>query len=395
MIAVAILLTAAAPPSGAFEAAMRDSQTALTRGDLVGAKNFCREAIEAAALDPPSELEAELRAARAHGRCGEIELKAKEPQAALRSFREAGERAGEDRALRKRFLELRAKAAKDAKSPAEVEKSEALRKNDERLEAARKRRGLNEKELAALAEELDEAAALYRADGDTGRAELAKAIEILVSVRSGRQNMIGEARAIAENPKRGRAAKKAALEALWSAGEAGKDLELAASSALQLNALAAEQRPPAQRRYVRASGLDALCARYDAEQKKSGACARLEKRVTGDFTFTDLSKVPAKKELGDAELAKVHAQLLPAIEDCVLTAAKKAVDTFANSDVEIAWAIQPKGAITDIEITPKRVRSDLEPCIRERLAWARYPRYTSQERKAVRVPYHLDEQIPY
>lgn len=395
MIAVAILLTAASPPSGAFEAAMRDSQTALTRGDLEGAKTFCKEAIDAAALDPPNEVEAELRAAKAHGRCGEIELKAKQPSAAMKSFREAGALSGEDRALRKKFLDLRARAAGEAKSQAEADKVKEVREKDELLEAARKRRGLDEKELAALAGELDAAAAFYRADQDRGRAELATAIKILVSVRSGQTGVVGDAKAIVKDKKRGRAAKKVALEALWSAGEAGKDLELAAASALELNALAAEQKPPAQRRYLRSAGLDALCARYDAEQKKPGACARLEKKVTGDFTFTDLSRVPAKKELSDSDLAKIHAQLLPAIEDCVLTAAKKAVDAFANSDVEIAWAIQPKGHVTDLEITPKRVRPDLEGCISERLAWARYPRYTSQERKAVRVPYHLDEQIPY
>lgn len=326
---------------------------------------------------------------------GTAALKSKQYDTALRLFREASALADDDARLRNKTLGLRARAAKEAKATAETDRLKELREADAVLESAKKKRNLDEKQLTELVANLDKAASTYRADHDNEHADLARAIRVLVSVRSGKLEMSGEAHTLSQNEKRGRGARKVALEALWYVAESQKDLEAAATSALELNALIAQSRPEDQRRYVRTYGLDALCTRYDAEKKSVGACARLEKKVTGQYTFTDLSRVAPKRELGEADIAHVHAQLLPAIEDCVLTAAKKALDAFVNTDVEIAWAIQPKGVVTDVEITPKRLRSDLESCVSERLSWARYPRYTSQERKAVRVPYHLDERVAY
>lgn len=325
---------------------------------------------------------------------GESELKS-DPAAAVRSFREASSQASDDPRLRKRALELRAKAAREAKMPVEQKKIELLKTHDVLLETLRRRKSFAAAERADLEKKLEAAADDYREDRDTDRVEMTKATRALLSIRSGELEAgIKLAQAVASDEKKSRAARSIALEALWNAGEAEKNLEAAVTAALALNGLINESKTDEQRRYARVTGLDALCTRYDAKSG-TGSCARLEKKTTGRFTFTDHSRGSTRRELSDADLQRVHSQLLPALEDCVLTAAKKAPDVFVNSDVEIAWAIQPKGNATDLEVTPKRVRPDVEGCVGERLSWARYPRFKSQERKAVRVPYHLDEKITF
>ncbi len=326
---------------------------------------------------------------------GESQLKAKDAAAAVRSFREAAVRADGDPRLRRRALELRAKAAREAKMSAELKRVEQIKTHDAFLDAAKRRRNLTPADRVETFQKLDEASADYRADRDGDRLEMIKAIRALLSVRSGElEDGVKLAQAIVASEKSGRSARSIALEALWAAAEAQKDLEAAVTAALALNALINEHKTDEQRRYARVSGLDALCTRYDAKSG-NGACARLEKKTTGRFTFTDHSRGSTRRELSDADLSRVHAQLLPALEDCVLSAAKRAPDAFVNSDVEIAWAIQPKGNASDLEVTPKRIRADVEGCVTERLSWARYPRSRSQERKAVRVPYHLEEQITF
>ncbi|MCK6547671.1 hypothetical protein L6R52_17605, partial [Myxococcota bacterium] len=181
--------------------------------------------------------------------------------------------------------------------------------------------------------------------------------------------------------------RRVALEALVAA--ARDDLDALTAATLRLNAAEADGLGAEARPYHRRRGLDALCTRYDAAHG-AGACARLEHERTGRWSFTDHTRARPRRELSSADLAAVHQQLLPAIEDCIRVAAKADPEQFRDTDLRISWTVQPKGHASDEEIAPKRYDASLGPCVRERLAWARYRRYTSGERKNVTIPYHLD-----
>jgi hypothetical protein len=368
-----------------YDTLMKKAREALAKQNLDEARASAEQALQKAG-DPP---EGGTRTANAHALIGDVEQKKKRPKTAAQAFKAAAHAAAGDASLRKRMLAKRRAAALEGQWTDEVERIDKIFGHDSTLDEARKRPWVGKEKRAETRVKLAQGASEYARDKDAARAELANAVRALVSVQSGApEEGVPEAKAIAEK-KGGKAARMVALEALWIGAGKTNDLEASARAALELNALRAEQMPQAQRRYARMKGLDQLCDKYDHEHK-AGACARLERQVTGTYTLRDLSKDKPKKELSETDLDRAHAAFLPALEDCVLTQARSAPDTYSQTDIQISWAIQPQGTVSDVEIAPKRYKDDLTPCVSERLAWLRYPRYTSPERKSVTIPYHLD-----
>src|SRR5688500_5034918 len=113
-VALALVL-AAAEPSG-FDAVMKEAKQALARSDLDSARTLCRDAVS----ESGDGLEGALRRARAQGLCGEVELKAKHFDDAARAFHDAAISANDDVRLRRKMLDLRARAATEGKMPRQL-----------------------------------------------------------------------------------------------------------------------------------------------------------------------------------------------------------------------------------------------------------------------------------
>lgn len=366
---------------GASDARLVEARAALARGDLDKARGLCRESVE-------KHADAEDRVFEANMLLGAVELKAKRYSPAFRAYHAASLSASLDSGARAAALKGRLRAAAEGKLKPDATQTQEVKTQDAEVDKLRKRRGFNDKARTEARATLARARAVYKLDKDRVRAELADAVGALVLVRGGKvEDGMREAKAFAEK-QRPRAVRLVALEALRAGAELGNDLELALDSAFEASALLADRLPEAERRYARAAGVDVLCVRYDEAHGKA-ACARRERRITGRFTFTDFSRAKAKSSLSEDDLARVHAQLLPALEECLLTAAKRAPDVFLGTDIEVGWVVQPSGRASDLEISPRRVRSDVGDCLDERLGWARYPIYSSDERTTVRIPFHL------
>jgi hypothetical protein len=383
------VLASPAPGPGeiqGFDGLMRAARVALWKSDLDQARQLAKRALEESD-DPPEGGPHRLKAKEL---LGDIALKDKKFKVASWHFRDAAHFALDDQRTRTRLIYRRKAALEKAEDAKGTDWVDQILKHDLRVSGFARAPAVGEKKRAEARAQIGEAIAAYRADKDMARAEWAQAVRALVSVRSGaREEGLEEARAIAASKKGSRTARMLALEASYGGLIAASDVDGAARAMLELNALRFEALPDPRRRYMRARGVDLICAKYE-EAHGAGSCTRLEKEVTGRWSFTDFSQGKVRRELTSDDLDRAHRQFLPVIEDCVRTSAQANRDIFQGSDLQISWSIQPKGNVSDVDITPKRYREEIGPCVEERIAWFRYPRYTSPERKTVTVPYHLD-----
>jgi hypothetical protein len=380
------LLISAGAPSEDYEPLMKKAQALLAKSDLEEARAAAKEAFTKCG-DPP---EGGQHAMRAKALLGEIEVKRKRFKTAAHEFKEAMRFALDDHHARGRMLAKRRAAYEKASDKLRMDLADQIAKHDAVLLATLRKPFNPEGKRAEVRAQLASAMAVYKAEEDPIHVQWAAAARALVSAKSGAPDeALQEARPIADDKNTYRAVRATALEAIQSAALAKEDVDAATRAALMLNAALSESMPEDRRRYVRMKGLDTLCGRYEGEHG-AGSCARLERESTGRYTFTDLSVGRVRKELSDDDLDRAHRQFLPAIEDCVLTSARANRDAYQSTDIQISWAIQPKGQASDIDIKPKRYERELMPCVEERIAWFRYPRYTSPERKTVTIPYHLD-----
>ncbi len=352
------------------------TRAALAKRAFDEAAQDCRHAIQAAKRREP------MKEALALELCGDIETRRERHLEAARRYASAAKHSREDLKLRRKLLSLRKRAAEKAKAESSVALAAEVMEADRTLEQVtrRPRRGGDslDKTLSALAE----AAETYRKDRDRDRAEEALALRALVMVRSDKaEDGLRAVDRVLSKPNPSKYAALAAYEARTVALLDRGDNAGAATAAIAFNGLA---NPGA-----RSPLLDRACYRYDQE-KGAGQCARLEIRVTGQVTFTDYSLAKRKRELTDEDIERVHAQALPALEACVLAAAKKEPEFYRNVDIQISWVIDPEGRAVDIELVPKRNKPDIMPCAQERLMRVRYPKVFSRERKNVTIPYHLD-----
>jgi hypothetical protein len=159
------------------------------------------------------------------------------------------------------------------------------------------------------------------------------------------------------------------------------DVEGAAEAAIRFNQL----KNPGGRSPL----LDRACSRFEKEAG-AGKCIRLEIKLTGEVSFTDFSTGRRIQELSEDDIDKVHAQALPALEDCVLAAAKREKEFYRGVEIQISWSIDTEGQVYDVDIAPSRNKNDIMPCAAARLKRLRYPKVVSKERKNVMIPYHLD-----
>jgi hypothetical protein len=323
-----------------------------------------------------------LDEARTLEKCAGIETKRERHLDASKRYADAARLSRSDLKYRRKLLSLRKRAADKAKAPNTSALANDVLEADRTLDQVSRNPRRSTETLEKTLSSLAEAAQAYRRDRDEERAEEAQALRALVLVRSSKPD--DGLRAAEKVVAKSNASKYAAVVAhearAWALLEKN-DAEGAASAAIMFNHL----KNPGGRSTL----LERACSRFEKEAG-AGKCIRLEIKLTGEVSFTDFSIGRRKQELSDDDIEKVHAQALPALEDCVLTAAKKEKELYRNVDIEISWAIGTEGQAYDVDVTPSRNKADIFPCAEGRLKRVRYPKVVSKEPKNVTIPYHLD-----
>lgn len=363
-----------------YAALMRSARRALKKRSLDEAATACRKAERAARGESP------LAEAQALQLCGDVEMRRERFRAAADRYGDAAKRAREDLRLRERLLYARRNAARKGKATRSVELTKDVLKADRTLRQAMRRPRRRGKALDKTLAALSEAEQVYRRDRDRDRAVEARAVRSLVLVRSGKPDAgVRIAERLTDARRTPEHAQMIAHQALATVRYEQGEMESAARSAIRFNHLRNKGLPEERRWHSRAPLLDRVCSKLGVSE-----CTRLELKLTGDATFTDFSKGRRRKELSQADIDRVHAQALPALEACVLAAARKEPDFYRGVDIQLSWSINPEGRATQIDLSPKRNRPDILPCAQKRLTRLRYPRVYTKERKNVVIPYHLD-----
>lgn len=376
-------LSAAARMTPECKSALADADRAARKGDPAMARAALDEAARLGA-DPPEGGEC---VARVLAKKGEL---AESPAEAARAYRRAAHRAVEHQSLWRTLSAARVRAEAKAQHLRTAERVTKLIALEAQV-AALDRQPATRGRAAAL----DDAIAAFRADKDPVRAAWSAAVKAKVLAATG--DAAG-ARALAEPlageaPRRPRFVRAAAHEALALAAIAVKDPEGEARAALMVDALRAELagRSPDERRFSRSKDVERACARYE-KSAGDGRCAALAREATGEFSFVDPSRARPRKTMSPDELERVQKQYSPVVESCVREVAKAHVDgeLFENASIKVGWSVRGDGRAGEVEIEPRRYEAALGPCVRERVAWFRYPRTTDGQVHSVVLPFQLD-----
>jgi hypothetical protein len=353
------------------------------------AAGHARAALEAADADPEVATERTIAAARL---AGDIELRRDRPDRAARRYAAAARAAAAEPRLRHRLMALRRAALLRARRPQEVKRVDELVAADRKLEQLRWRAAVPRSRLARSLAEIDAAVRGYVRDRDGDRAAWARAVRALVVARSDEPEA---GRGAAERLLSGRDgqvafARRVALDAARFAARRAGDLEGEARAALQANLLDNLDLDFDVRRHRRSRIASEVCRRYERGEGP-GACARLAKAVTGEYSFEDHSAGRPVKTLEPRAVEVAQAQYLPLLEECLRLAAQRpdVEDLFRDGELEIAWSIGPEGRTSEVELAPKRYEPIVGACVRERLDWFRYPRHRDGQRPHVRLPFTL------
>jgi tetratricopeptide (TPR) repeat protein len=373
----------AAPPEE--YASLMDATRSLVKTNKVDeASERCLEARRAgSALGP-------LEEAKALELCGQIEERRDRFLGAADRYASGARLASQDLRLRQRLLSSRRRAADRAKAQKSVELATAVLEADRALKQTMLRPRREGAALEATLAALAKAERTYRSDGDRDRAQEARAVRALVLARSKRPDDAERiATKVVEADRRAPGAERIAHEALATVLLERDDLEQAVRSAIRFNQLRNQTLPEEKRYRTRAPILARICAKLE-QRTRPGQCTRLEIELAGEPTFTDFSAGRRKPELTDEDIERVHAEALPAVEACVLGAAKKEPELYRGVDIELTWAIDSEGRAVEVDLTPQRNREDIMPCASARLERVRYPKAVSRERKTVVIPYRID-----
>ena len=384
----ALLLLVGSVTLGAERAEAEDYSEALREARKLGKRGKLTAALAAAerAVELAEEPLGGRRAAKAAMMAAKLAKGAKDTKTALKWAKRASHLANEDRRQRSRALSYRRSLDKSSRQRARVE---ALKKAD-RLAWTRQRwPAVGRSKLAATKRDLRAAARLYRLDGDEQRAFYAETVSMLVSVRSDKRST--RKRSVWMKPAEEWApyVRKVAHEGLRQAALREKDAEEEATQAHLLNAIHYASKAEQTRRFSRLWILKAACRRYEKEAG-AGACAMLGKRVTGAFNFDDPSRRRVRS-LTPISIQRSQAQYMPALQDCIRTAVADNPDDplFDNEKVKIEWAVTAKGGTGEVTLIPGRYDAIFGDCVKERIAWFRYPRARDGESMTVTVPFTM------
>lgn len=157
---------------------------------------------------------------------------------------------------------------------------------------------------------------------------------------------------------------------------AADDLEGAVKLALKDLALATSLAEPELRLWVRPPELDRLCAKYDASAG-AGACRKLEKDVTGGWTFRDFSKDRPAEGLSGDQVKAVNEHYAPLLQQCLSEQARRLTPPDAQR-FEVSWTVQNDGRVREAHLRRDLDDTPLAKCLRQQFSAWRYPRFTGE-----------------
>lgn len=167
-----------------------------------------------------------------------------------------------------------------------------------------------------------------------------------------------------------------ALAKLEALALAANDLEGAVKLALEDLAIATSLVDPELRLWVRPAELDRLCTKYDASAG-AGACRKLEKAVTGGWTFRDFSKDRPSDGLSPDQVKAVNEHYAPLLQVCLSDQARRLIPPDAQR-FEVSWTVQNDGRVRDAHLRRDLEDSLLAKCLRQQFSAWRYPRFTGE-----------------
>lgn len=171
--------------------------------------------------------------------------------------------------------------------------------------------------------------------------------------------------------------RRRALAELLSRARADRRVDEAARLSLRDAQLLATASAEPERQWVRTAEVDSTCAAYD-EAHGQGACRKLERQITGRWTFRDFSKEEARDGLSADQVRTVNEHYAPLLQECLTAQARRLKPPDAVR-YELRWMVFNDGRVGEVHFKDAaHERSALASCLREQFSTWRYPRYEGE-----------------
>ncbi|MBL8920466.1 MAG: hypothetical protein JNJ54_16500 [Myxococcaceae bacterium] len=171
--------------------------------------------------------------------------------------------------------------------------------------------------------------------------------------------------------------RRRALGRLLAKARADKRLEDAARFALRDAEAFGSTLAEAERVWGRPPEVDVVCAAYD-DASGAGACRKLEKQLTGRWTFRDFSKDKPREGLSGDQVRAVNEHYAPLLQECLSAQARRLRPPDAVR-YELRWMVFNDGRVGEVHFKDGRHDdSELAKCLRAQFETWRYPRYEGE-----------------
>jgi hypothetical protein len=127
---------------------------------------------------------------------------------------------------------------------------------------------------------------------------------------------------------------------------------------------------------VRPGQLEELCAKLDASAG-AGSCRKLEKELTGGWTFRDFSKERGGAGLTGEQVKLVNAHYAPLLQECLTEQARRLTPPDAQ-EFEVRWSVSNDGHVRDAHLRKDLDELPLAECLRRQFSFWRYPRFEGE-----------------
>lgn len=171
--------------------------------------------------------------------------------------------------------------------------------------------------------------------------------------------------------------RRRALAQLVFRARTEKKLEDAARFALKDAQAFATLAAESERLWARPPETDVVCAALDGANGP-GACRKLEKQLTGGWTFKDFSKDKARDGLSADQVRTVNEHYAPLLQECLSAQARRLKPPDAVR-YELRWIVFNDGRVGEVHFkNPAADESQLGACLRSQFESWRYPRYDGE-----------------
>lgn len=171
--------------------------------------------------------------------------------------------------------------------------------------------------------------------------------------------------------------RRRALARLIAKAKADKKLDDAARFAIRDAEAFSSTLAEAERPWGRPPETDAVCAAFDGASGP-GSCRKLEKQLTGRWTFRDFSKDKAREGLAADQVRAVNDHYAPLLQECLSAQARRLRPPDAVR-YEVRWMVFNDGRVGEVHFKDRALdESELGKCLRAQFETWRYPRYEGE-----------------